>query len=280
MKKVLLVIPAFLPTPLIDGLLGAFFRNFHVPYISIIHKPIANSLAAGVRSSISINIGHSYTSISAIYDFREIAQLRSDRAGSRLLKLLALELYGDLDDNSQKCSHLPIPSQFPSFRACMEILMQAALINRSDSAGDSNVRNEARRNQGVSVPSSTGLDVCISRARLAGLIEDSLLKSRSTAPPVDRVVRPAGEDALEPTEDDPIPEMAYKLLRSLPIDIRAACGHNIVISGGLSRIPGLKKRIMDDLAARVAAGKIPNPTSGAQTQLPRHSGSKLTISGL
>ena len=52
-------------------------------------------------------------------------------------------------------------------------------------------------------------------------------------------------------EELPLPELLYKILLACHIDVRAVCLSRIVIVGGPSNIPGLKRRLIDELCRLV-----------------------------
>jgi hypothetical protein len=57
-----------------------------------------------------------------------------------------------------------------------------------------------------------------------------------------------------PEMDDqelPVHLLAYQTLLALPVDVRGTCMSRIVITGGISNIPGLKKRVVDEIKALV-----------------------------
>lgn len=55
-----------------------------------------------------------------------------------------------------------------------------------------------------------------------------------------------------PDDDDfPLPQLVYEALKDSPIDVRAACMQRIIIVGGGSLVPGLKKRIVDEVRSIV-----------------------------
>jgi len=49
-------------------------------------------------------------------------------------------------------------------------------------------------------------------------------------------------------EEMPLPELVYNHLLSLPIDARASCMSRIIFTGGCANIPGLKRRVFDEVS--------------------------------
>jgi len=60
----------------------------------------------------------------------------------------------------------------------------------------------------------------------------------------------ASETLVEDLDDEELPLhlLVYRSLLKLPVDIRSICMSRIVFVGGGSQIPGLKKRILDEVA--------------------------------
>ncbi|KAI9846700.1 MAG: hypothetical protein M1837_003755 [Sclerophora amabilis] len=63
--------------------------------------------------------------------------------------------------------------------------------------------------------------------------------------PSNRASHPFDEDEL------PLPQLAYRALLCLPIDIRSTCVSRIIITGGGSTIPGVKSRLIAELQSLI-----------------------------
>lgn len=84
-RRLLLVLPSVMPHPLLSSVLSAIFLNFQYPTITLFSTPLINTVAAGCRSGLVVDIGFAETIVTAIYDYREIHQSRTTRGTKRII---------------------------------------------------------------------------------------------------------------------------------------------------------------------------------------------------
>ncbi|RWA09938.1 hypothetical protein EKO27_g5150 [Xylaria grammica] len=88
-RKATLVLPPTLPIPLLSSTLDTIFHHFHAPTISLLSSPVMTAFAAGTRSGLIVDLGWHETTVTAVYEYREVQSRRTVRAG----KLLVEETY-------------------------------------------------------------------------------------------------------------------------------------------------------------------------------------------
>lgn len=87
-KRVALAAPSCLPRPLLNVVLRGLFERLQAASVTILPSSIMSAVGAGVRSALVVDIGWEEAIVSAVYEYREVHQSRSVRAG----KMLSQEL--------------------------------------------------------------------------------------------------------------------------------------------------------------------------------------------
>lgn len=257
-RRVLLVLPPALPHALLSTILATLFSNFQCPNITILSSPVLNTIAAGVRSSLVIDIGWSETVITGVFEFREIQCRRSVRAGKMLLqemaKVLAREVEKIRENNGTAKNH----GIHITFEETEEVLTRFAWCRGLKEA--ENYQAHMEEDQPAIFKPANGETEHESLESTGATVS---LPLQSTEPPTvlhkpfDYFANPVEtvffkqESLNGGTPDDeelPLGSLAYKALSSLPIDARAVCMSRIIMTGGYSHIPGLKRRILDEVA--------------------------------
>ena len=244
-RRMVLVLPSVMPLPLLSVVLSCLFTNFQVPGITLLSAPTLSVVAAGLRSGLVIDIGWHETTITAVYEYREVHQSRTTRA----MKLATLRMAMALQRASGKPvneSHLDL-----AFEHAEEVTTRIAWCRPSgqtkrDSAegieerpGEFHVQNPDEDTM-VSIPlsSSSPKQTQVPFSTFCQPIESALLGTDSPPREFD-------------DHEQPIDQLLYKALLSLPADVRGICMARLIITGGGSNIPGLNSRIMNDLATTV-----------------------------
>jgi actin-related protein len=279
-RKLILVLPPAFPYPLLSTLLMTLFTNFQLPLVTLLSSPVLATVAAGLRSSLIVDIGWHETIITGVFELRELLHCRSDRAGKMLNremgKLLAIESMKSQERHEAKhrLDDEEDISDKVSFEETEDVLGRVAWCRSYNEA--LRLRPTSRQEP----PGETFADAPEQLGRLSipeDAIEDTsptpdrgatdptiTIPLRSTASPItlqlsfSRLAEPC-ETALfasnaadgEDWDDNEVPvhHLAYNALLSLPRDARGICMSRIIITGGVSDIPGLKNRIIDEVAA-------------------------------
>ncbi|TIA20106.1 actin-like ATPase domain-containing protein [Aureobasidium pullulans] len=212
-RKVFLVLPSTLPHPLVSITLNVVFNAFQPGSIQLWGTPVLCAVSAGLRSALVIDIGWHETTVTALYEYREIIHRRSTRAAKALTQNMA--------DTLRK--HTP-SSNGVSFETAEDITMRMAWCRNP---------NAEQPTEEVAIPIGNS-SAQISSSDLAEPVEEAFF---STPVPLEQI-----DD-----HDLPLHLLAYRCLLSLPLDVRAICVARILITGGASDIPGLKPRLLREI---------------------------------
>lgn len=275
-RRVVAVLPAGAPVPLLATTLDTLFNRFHAPSVSLMSSPVACAVSAGTRSALVIDIGWAETVITAVYEYREVQSSRTVRAGKALVenthKLMASILQGQQitalaeDAEGQQAEHII------SFEECEEIATRLVWCK--------NFRGSTPPKQEGGLPTVTEQDESETVAPIAS--SDSSTTSiplRSTNPPANITVTYEHLSTLAETtffqterptssfDDDeyPLPLLIYHSLLKLPLDVRAICMARIIFTGGCSNVLGLRSRVFDEVSQLIQSrGWDPVQGKGAE----------------
>ena len=273
-RKLVLVLPSLIPHRLLSTILSTFFNNLQNQSITLLSTPLANTVAAGCRSALVVDIGWSETIITAVYELREAHVRRTSRAMllvtqrmGRILRESDAELgltattaasiaINDWEEGSstetdsryfEKAEEVTsrmawCPTKAPSAQTTVNASNTAQELSQLNPAlsEDTNLPPDSEPNPQVSIPSviNRQKSLHIPFTTLASPIETGLLATDQN---------PHDLDDHEQT----LVQLMYKTLLFLPPDIRATCMSRIIITGGGSHIPGLKPRLLHDLSALI-----------------------------
>ncbi|KAK5153553.1 hypothetical protein LTR04_006171 [Oleoguttula sp. CCFEE 6159] len=268
-RKILLAVPSALPRPLLSTALGALFQASHASSITLLSTSICSVVAAGLRSALVVDIGWAETIVTAVYEYREVGERRSIRAG----KVLSLEMAKVLND---ECARRRIQKSVErggssSEEADDEVSVEEAegVLTRvgwcqdrnsawkhpSDASSESAAgATEVQSNRPIGTAAATEASTPLISVPLPAATPPTILRI-----PFNRLSSPA-ETALFALStpfhdlddhDLPLHLLVYKSLLCLPPDVRALCMARIILTGGVSQLPGLKSRVISEVAALV-----------------------------
>jgi actin len=218
-RKVALVVSAQLPRPLLELAIASLFNVLQCPTVTVLPSNIMAVVSSGLRSGLVIDIGWSETNVSAVFEHREVSQRTSTRA-SRLMvqeydKMLSLETDQVTPEEAE------------------DVLIRLGWC----------------REKAPNKEDTSDSELAIS----LGPSTFNISTSKLSEPP-EKVLFGQERDSREIDEDNqPIHLLAYHVLLGLPIDIRETCLSRIIVTGGSSNIPGLKRRLLQELENLVAA---------------------------
>ncbi|KAL8724584.1 MAG: hypothetical protein Q9166_007860 [cf. Caloplaca sp. 2 TL-2023] len=269
-KRLVLVLPSLMPHRLLSSVLSAIFINFQPPSITLFSSPALNVVAAGCRAGLVVDIGWDETVITGVYDFREIKVNRTTRAMKLVTQCMAelLKRYSDPEATNtdglgtSKQERQPITQPFSDNRYfdfaeevttriawCTTTNIGLAWDNKTRVGPDpeqsqttanspSEALSQAQTEDTMSIPSPLPPrnTLQIPFAKLSDPVETGLLASGSRTHDLD-------------DHEQPLPQLMYNTLLSLPSDVRSACMSRIIITGGGSNIAGLKTRLLNELTS-------------------------------
>ncbi|KAF6224512.1 hypothetical protein HO133_011089 [Letharia lupina] len=268
-KRLVVVLPSLMPHPLLNTVLGTLFATFQSPRITLLSSPILNTVMAGLRSGLVIDIGWRETVVTGIYEYREVHEKRTTRAMRMVTLEMAMLLEREQDKNARKPADAskeeaddgmvtvdleqaeevttrmawcrsrsgPVPASSTS----QDLPAQFGNISiAEDEPKDSTSSSDLKGNTPISIPlpSSPRLNIQLPFSALALPVETALLGNSLQRHQLD-------------DHEQPLHKLIYQTLLSLPPDVRAVCMSRIIFTGGGSNILGLKARLLDEVAAIV-----------------------------
>lgn len=250
-RRILLALPPKMPHTLMSTILEVLFGGFQAPSITLLSSPVLSTVAAGLRTALVVDIGWAETVVTAVCEYREVLERRSIRAGKLLSEEMAKLLNAELDDDADEGA----PKSDISFEEADEVLARVGWCKTRPKSNRNTLYFPARTSPileefedavespepSVTIPfprSSPPTTLTVSFASLAKPVETTLF---------------APDTALNEFDDHELPlhHLIYRALLSLPMDVRRLCMSRIVITGGVSNLPGLKTRIFAELEALV-----------------------------
>ncbi|KAF3067299.1 hypothetical protein GL218_08726 [Daldinia childiae] len=256
-RRISLVLPPTLPIPLISSVFDTIFTRFQIPSISLLSSPVMSAMAAGTRSALVINLGWHETTVTSVYEFREVYTWRTIRAG----KLLVEETYQFLTNIIQgrpataraERTEYKLEDNVVSFEECEEFATRMLWCKRAV--------NQLSQDTTEGLPTLHEQDesetVAPADDRVPVAVELNSCKPPKTVEiPFAELAEPCETVFFEPNLstscfDDhelPVALLAYRALLQLPLDVRAVCMARIIFTGGCSNIIGLKGRIFDEVS--------------------------------
>ncbi|GLA11259.1 hypothetical protein AnigIFM62618_003553 [Aspergillus niger] len=256
-SRLVLVLPSIMPHPLLSSLLSTLFSRWRFPSITLLTSATMAVVAAGLRSGLVVDIGWAETIVTGIYEYREMEIKRSTRAMKSLLQETGRFLTRLSDDSraAQSADEISV-----HYELCEEIAsrflwckpkaasqgsaatqQQQPVEGQGEDAGAADRHTTSQSDATVSLPSPSG----------SGSTYIDLPFSK-LAEPVEKVLFAEGlADCELDDEEKPLPLLVYNALLSLPPDVRGTCMSRIVFIGGGSNIPGVRQRILQDVASLV-----------------------------
>ncbi|KAK7181958.1 hypothetical protein DPSP01_006191 [Paraphaeosphaeria sporulosa] len=251
-RRILLALPPKMPHPLMSTLLDVLFGSVQAPSITLMSSPVLSTVAAGLRSALVVDIGWAETLVTAVCEYREVHEERTVRAGKLLSEEMAKVLNAALDEHAGYHEGDDI-----SFEEVEEVLSRVGWCKSKPRSNRRTLYFPARTSpileefeDAVETPEPT-ITIPLPKATPPSEIT---VPFATLAKPAEYALF-ATETALNEFDDDELPlhHLIYRALLSLPMDVRRVCMSRIVITGGVSALPGLKSRILAELEALVHA---------------------------
>ncbi len=245
-RRVLLMLPPSFPHPLLSILLTTLFHNFQCPAISLLSGPVMSVVAAGVRSGLVVDIGWHETVVTAVFEYREVHCRRSVRGGKRLVREMGRLLNKEVkkacagrdgqEDNKRTSSAV-------SFEEVEDVLVRFGWCRNRRERGRG--QSEQQNPEDPSVPSHDPVKSVFLRSTTPPMYLQIAFSAFSE--PVETALFP--DVGGHPDDEElPLGLLVYNALVDLPVDARSACMSRVAIVGGVSDVPGLKRRIIDEVA--------------------------------
>jgi hypothetical protein len=250
-RRICLAIPPRMPHPLLTTVLDVLFTGFHAPSITLMSSPVLATVAAGLRSALVVDIGWAETLVTAVCEYREVHEKRTVRAGKMLSQEMATLLNAELDDNAEPGA----PKAEVSFEEADDVLTRVGWCKPQSRSKRSTIYFPARE-----APVLEEFEDAVETPPPAVTIPfPKHMPPTTIKVPFASLAKPAENALFMPDaplhefddHDVPIHHLVYRALVALPVDVRRLCMSRIVITGGVSNMPGLKTRIVKELETLV-----------------------------
>ncbi|GAB7356495.1 hypothetical protein MBLNU459_g7249t3 [Dothideomycetes sp. NU459] len=221
-RRAVLAVPAALPHPLLDVTLRTLFTAAQPTSIALWDSSLLCTVAAGLRSALVVDIGWHETTVSAIYEYRQVLHRQSVRAAKRLTRHMARTIRADAADDI-------------AFETAEDVMTRMAWCQPV--AGAAPRPESTLADQDVSIPLKTAASTSTRRIAFDELALPAEKTFFASSPAPDK----------HDDHDLPLHLLVYRCLLALPLDVRAICMSRIIITGGVSAIPGLKPRLIGEV---------------------------------
>ena len=234
-RKAVLAVPSLLPMPLLEIVLKVLFNHYaQPPSIVLLTTPLLVCIGAGLRNALVVDLSWEETVVTAIGEYKEVFQSRSVRAGKMLTRAMAKLIEEEV--RSQSHADSSESESDVSFEYAEEATQRMGWCRSRPGSSSPEVQSTSM----IKIPSpdpDSQSHIHISFTRFSKPAEVSLFNSADTA-----------ATEVEDDHDLPIHILAYRVLLALPVDLRALCTSRIIVTGGLSHLPGLKARLLQELS--------------------------------
>jgi actin-related protein len=253
-RRMSLVLPPALPLPLISVVLDTLFGRFQPPSISLLSAPCATTFAAGVRSALVVNIGWHETTVTGVYEYREVSTTRTVRAGKLLLEETRNFLVDAIEGRQQASEgERTMTNDFVSFEDCEEVAarmlwckkVSKSLVQETSSEGLPTLHEQDESEEVDPAEDSTPTSIYLPSCSPPKTVQVPF--SRLSEPCENTFFQTPYAPANFDDHELPLHLLVYLSLLKLPLDVRAICMSRIIFTGGCSNVLGLRGRIFDEV---------------------------------
>ena len=244
-KRALLILPSVIPHALLAKLLASTFTICIPASITLTSTPLMCTFAAGQRSAVVVDVGWAETTVSVVYEYREVRQIRSQRAGKLLVQAMGSMLRSHLKDQSNlsgiqntndQCSQI-------SFEDSEEVLTKYGWCLKAEEAHKDGLRRESEDLVKSDNYEETTIDLHLKDAKITLQVP-----FRKMSAPAEKTLFASGSSIKDfDDNENPLHLLIYHALLAVSMDIRRICVSRIIFTGGVSNLPGLKRRTIQEL---------------------------------
>lgn len=267
-RRLLLVLPSVIPHPLLSSVLSAIFLNFQYPSITLFSTPLVNTVAAGCRTGLVVDIGFAETVVTAIYDYREIHQRRTTRGMKRVIldMVKMLRQYAEKPSStSVKAGNAEEATVEADYEIAEDVTTRMAWCEPEEAKWQSPISPKPLQQTfgslNIRADSPESFESCNSKQEdPMHTVPSPFTKNEKLNVPFAQLAEPVmtgifaiDRDTREIDEhEQPVHLLMFKALLSLPPDARSLCMSRIIFTGGGSHIPGLKVRLLEEIGSLIA----------------------------
>lgn len=275
LRRVVLLTPSVMPHALLSCILTTLFVQFSNPTITLMPIPLVCMAAAGCRTALVVDIGWEETTVTGLYEYREVLQTRTTRAMKAVTQDMARLIHSHCLVPNPKVRFITEEDIFDDdmFEYAEEVTTRMAWCRSHDASLHTPTVSSQSTSQSIEDevkfkvtitdrPINTEEDPIMSIPRPPPSHEYFQIPFSSFALPVENALYAPGSTTYDIDDNDqPLHLLTYQTLLRLAPDVRSLCMSRIIITGGGSHIPGLKTRLLEDLSTLVTIKKW-NPVSG------------------
>ncbi|GMG35905.1 unnamed protein product [Ambrosiozyma monospora] len=234
-KQLKLNLPSFKILILENQFLGDFYKNlisncfqryFNARHVNFVSNSMMALFATGSPHALVIDLGWNFTTIEPIFDYRLLRNhiVFTKRGGFEIHKqyLCAMQNVQNFENVENK------------FDFVEDFIIKFGYV-RPD------IAEEAYGNGAIKFRKCQMIRKLQYEPIEAVLFPHQILNQNK-----DNDEDESGDDEFD-SDEKPIIELTVKLIKSLPIDIRSTMVSNMIITGGISKIPGMKSRFIKEL---------------------------------
>ncbi|OQO10060.1 hypothetical protein B0A48_04416 [Cryoendolithus antarcticus] len=223
-RKVVLAVSSLLPLPVLEVTLKVLFGHYsQPPVVTLMPTPLLACVGAGLRNALVVEIGWEETVMTAIGEYKTVAERRSVRGGKMLVQNTSALLRDTLKSTTNPKTLIPL-------KFAEDVAQRTAHCPT-----DPNAPSSPDSSFTITIPSTTDAPV-----------QKVTLPFSSLATPATRTFFPPST-SYNDTNDLPLSTLIFLILLALPSDLRAQCMARIVLTGSSSNIPGLRTRLLREL---------------------------------
>lgn len=236
-RKVCLVVPSLLPTPLLDVALRVLFTHTaQPPQVKLLTTPLLACVGAGLRNALVVDVGWEECVVTAVGEYKEVFQRRSGRAGRAVTMEMSKVLQSELEGQRLRTdSGGEDAGDEIDFELAEEVTQRMGWCNTTHSS-----KSEDALDGTVAIP------IPSSNARLH-------MPFTRLSEPAETALFTASDITGDDDHNLPLHNLAYRVLLALPVDLRGLCVSRIVVTGGISNLPGLQQRLLQELTTLIEA---------------------------
>lgn len=263
-RRVVILSPSVMPHPLLSCILNTLFLNFNNPTVALMPIPLVCVAAAGLRSGLVVDIGWAETLVTGLYEYREIHQARTTRAMKAVTRDMAKLIHLHSQSSDPDISLITREDAFDAsidelFEHAEEVTTRMAWCKSRDTSSHKVAASpEKAGSSGSKVePNDRNThelteDPIISVPRSPHSLDHLQIRFSQFAIPVETALFARSKETHDIDDNDqPLHTLIYKALSRLTPDVLSLCMSRIIITGGGSRIPGLKSRLLAEVSTLV-----------------------------
>ncbi|KAK6436328.1 hypothetical protein LTR95_007484 [Oleoguttula sp. CCFEE 5521] len=229
-RKVVLAVPSLLPLPLLEITLKVLFAHYtQPPVVTLMPTPLLACVGAGLRNALVVEIGWEETVVTAIGEYKTVAERRSVRGGNMLVHKTAALLRDTLKSTNTPGASIP-------FKFAEDVAQRTAHC-----PVDPDTPSPSDPSFTIPLPSP-----------VESAPRNLALPFSSLATPTINIFFPPCTSHND-SNDLSLPTLLFRTLLALPPDLRAQCMARISLTGSSSSIPGLRTRLLRELDQLVRA---------------------------